>query len=334
MTTALKLSNLVVTAGKKSPKYILKDINLSIYKGKTLGIVGESGCGKSTLAYSLAGLLGKNYSVEGKLKVSDYSFDLKTVKFKDWRKIRGKEISFVFQDSLDSLNPMLTIGYQLVEAIRLKTKTSKAKARLRAIELLEMVEIADAEQKLKRYPHEFSGGMRQRVMIAIALANEPEIIICDEPTTALDVTIQSQILKLLKKAQDRYGLTIIFISHDIGVINEISDYVVVMYAGKIVEYGLTDEVLKTPAHPYTHALLEAMPKLNSKRILKPIPGSPPVPGEKYERCPFESRCEFSREQCVLTMPDLYEIKSISGSRTAACFFPLVHTIKEKDEANS
>lgn len=230
----------------------LRGVTLNVYKGESLAIVGESGSGKSVFCKSMMGLLDSNGWVDGG-EILYHGMDLAKFKSeKDWLKIRGKKIAMVFQDPMTSLNPLKTIGKQIQETFLLHNKgMSKDEAKLRTMKLLEEVGIQDPEKRFRQYPHEFSGGMRQRVVIAIALACEPEILICDEPTTALDVTVQAQILDLIKEMQIRYSLTVIYITHDLGVVANVADRIAVMYAGDIVEFGKCEEVFYSPKHPYT-----------------------------------------------------------------------------------
>ena len=254
----------------------VRGISLELYKGESLAIVGESGSGKSVFTKTFMGLLDNNGWIDnGHIYYHDY--DLTTFKKeKDWTKIRGQRIAMVFQDPMTSLNPLKTVGKQIQEAFTLHNKVSKAEAKARTLELLADVGIPEPEKRYKQYPHEFSGGMRQRVVIAIAMACVPEILICDEPTTALDVTIQAQILDLLKKLQAKYGLTVIYITHDLGVVANVADRIAVMYAGDIVEIGTCDEVFYDPKHPYTWALLSSMPQMGIKgEDLFNIQGTPP-----------------------------------------------------------
>ena len=253
----------------------LNGVSFTMNQGDVLGVVGESGSGKSVTAYSVMGLT----AYPGKLvggKVWFNGHEIENMKEKDFRKIRGNEVSIIFQDPMTSLNPVYTIGNQIVEVIRLHTDKNKADAWARAKELLELVGINEPEKRLKQYPHELSGGMRQRVMIAIALACEPKLLIADEPTTALDVTIQAKILELIRSIQKERGISVIYITHDLGVVAKVADYVDVMYAGKIVETGTIDEIFYDPRHPYTWGLLSAMPDLDTAdERLYTIPGSPP-----------------------------------------------------------
>ena len=254
----------------------LRGITMDLYKGESLAIVGESGSGKSVFCKNFMGLLDNNGWIDnGTIEYG--GMDLAKFKGeKDWIKIRGKRIAMVFQDPMTSLNPLKPVGKQIEEAFTLHNKVSKEEAKKRTLELLEDVGIAEPERRYKQYPHEFSGGMRQRVVIAIAMACVPEILICDEPTTALDVTIQAQILDLLRKLQDKYALTIIYITHDLGVVANVADRIAVMYAGDIVEIGTCEEVFYDPKHPYTWALLSSLPQLGVKgEDLYAIKGTPP-----------------------------------------------------------
>ena len=244
----------------------LNGVSFTMNQGDVLGVVGESGSGKSVTAYSVMGLT----AYPGKLvggKVWFNGHEIENMKEKDFRKIRGNEVSIIFQDPMTSLNPVYTIGNQIVEVIRLHTDKNKADAWARAKELLELVGINEPEKRLKQYPHELSGGMRQRVMIAIALACEPKLLIADEPTTALDVTIQAQILQLIRDLQKELGMSVIYITHDLGVVANVADRVAVMYAGQIVEYGTVEEIFYDAWHPYTWALLQALPQLGGLFII-------------------------------------------------------------------
>lgn len=252
----------------------IRDINFELKKGETLAIVGESGSGKSVTTRTLMGLNAKNATISGDIDFKGRK--LNELKEQDWVKVRGKEIAMIFQDPMTSLDPTMKIGMQIAEAILIHEKVSKADALSRALELMKQVGIPDAEEHINDYPHQWSGGMRQRAVIAIALAANPEILIADEPTTALDVTIQNQILKLMKELQSQISSSIIFITHDLGVVAGMADRVAVMYAGKIVEYGTVDEVFYNPQHPYTWGLLNSMPTTDTEAgSLQSIPGTPP-----------------------------------------------------------
>ena len=283
------------TAG---PVHAIRGVNIDLYKGETVALVGESGSGKSVTAYSVMGLT----AYPGKLvggKVWFNGHEIENMKEKDFRKIRGNEVSIIFQDPMTSLNPVYTIGNQIVEVIRLHTDKNKADAWARAKELLELVGINEPEKRLKQYPHELSGGMRQRVMIAIALACEPKLLIADEPTTALDVTIQAQMLGLINELQKRLNTAMILITHDLGVVAQTCEKVMVMYAGEAIEYGTAEDIFETTQrHPYTQGLFNAIPKLdeNTKR-LEAIEGMMADPTQKIEGCRFADRCKYATAAC-------------------------------------
>jgi oligopeptide/dipeptide ABC transporter ATP-binding protein len=267
-------------------------ITYDIYPGETLGIVGESGSGKSVSTMSLLGLIpqppGRIVRGEALYKGKD----LLKVSKRELRRIRGKDIALVFQDPMTSLNPVLKIGFQIAEAIKTHNPGVKdGAANKRAVELLKIVGVPNPERRVDQYPHEFSGGMRQRAMIAMAIANEPMVLIADEPTTALDVTIQAQILEVLKKAQDETHAATILITHDLGLIAELADRVIVMYAGKVVELGDVNTIFRNPRHPYTIGLMDSLPKLTAEEEwLRPIPGQPPSLISRPPGCPFHPRC--------------------------------------------
>ena len=271
----LRVKNLHVSF--KTPNGLVRavrNVNFDLKRGETLCIVGESGSGKSVTSRAIMGILAGNAIIdEGHIYYKDKY--LAKCKEKDFYELRGSSIGMIFQDPLSSLDPIMKIGNQLTEALILKTGLNREQAKARAIELMHEVGIPEPEKRFKQYPFQFSGGMRQRIVIAIALAMEPEILICDEPTTALDVTIQAQILDLIKKLKKEKDLTIIFITHDLGVVANMADRIAVMYAGKIVEYGTSEEVFYNPQHPYTWALLESMPSLSTSNRLSAIPGTPP-----------------------------------------------------------
>lgn len=252
----------------------VRNVSFDLYKGETLAIVGESGSGKSVTTKAILGILAKNGNIEnGEIRYQGQ--DMTKYKEKEFYNIRGKKISLVFQDPLSALNPIMKIGKQISEALVLNKVIEKSKAKERAIELMKAVGIPDAEGRYEAYPFQFSGGMRQRIVIAIALASNPEILICDEPTTALDVTIQERILELINDIKRERNLSILFITHDLGVVANMADRVCVMYAGRIVEVGTCEDIFFRPAHPYTWALLSSMPDLDTKEKLFSIPGAPP-----------------------------------------------------------
>ena len=252
----------------------VRDISFCLERGRTLAIVGESGSGKSVTSRAIMGILAPNAVVEGG-EILYRGRNLLQMSDKELCKLRGSKIAMIFQDPLSALNPIMPIGRQIAETMVVKQKMSRADAKSRAIKLMEEVGIRDAEKRFSRYPFEFSGGMRQRIVIAIALAADPEVLICDEPTTALDVTIQAQILELLNRLKQERHLSVIFITHDLGVVANVADDIAVMYAGKIVERGTAEDIFYDPRHPYTWALLTAMPDLTTSGPLKAIPGSPP-----------------------------------------------------------
>ena len=286
----------------------LNGVSFSMNQGDVLGIVGESGSGKSVTAYSIMGLTAyPGRLVGGTVWFNGHQIDKMTEK--EFRKIRGNEVSIIFQDPMTSLNPVYTIGNQIVEVILLHTKKTKQEAWARAKELLELVGINEPERRLKQYPHELSGGMRQRVMIAIALACEPKLLIADEPTTALDVTIQAQILELMNDLRHKLGMSIIMITHDLGVVAQMCEKIAVMYAGHIVEYGTTDEIFYNPQHEYTKGLINSIPKLNAeeKERLVPIEGQPVDLLNPPAGCPFAPRCKSCMKVCLNKMPPRTEL---------------------------
>jgi oligopeptide transport system ATP-binding protein len=292
-------------------------VSFSLKKGEILGVVGESGCGKSVTALSVMRLVPEPGRIVGG-KVIFEGTNLLEIEEREMRKIRGKKISMIFQDPLTSLNPVFKVGYQLMESILTHQKVSKEKARKRAEELLHEVGIPNPKENLSRYPHEFSGGMRQRVMIAIALANNPDILIADEPTTALDVTIQAQILELIERLREEHNSSIILITHDMGVIAQISHEIMVMYAGKIMEKGPAQRIFYNSRHPYTWGLLDSVPRLDEgKKRLKSIEGLPPSLLSPPSGCPFHPRCEYAREICKEKEPNFIEV---SESHFSFCHF--------------
>jgi|ERR1051326_1209535 oligopeptide transport system ATP-binding protein len=293
----------------------VNDVSFAIEKGETLGIVGESGSGKSVTCYSLLGLVPQP---PGKIESGQAIFDgvdLLSCSDKALRGIRGKRISMIFQDPMTSLNPYLSIEDQLIEPLLIHNHTDRNRAVTRAIEGLQQVGIQDAGNRIKCYPHEFSGGMRQRVMIAMALITRPDLLIADEPTTALDVTVQAQILDLIKKMQGELGMAVILISHDLGVVSGFCDRVLVMYAGQIMESAATNDLFYRPQHPYNQALQKSRPALQSKGAeLYTIPGLPPDLSKLNQGCPFAPRCEHAQEECRRSDPTLQETEP--GHHTA------------------
>lgn len=297
-------------------------VSFSIDRQMTLGVVGESGCGKSQTALSVMGLVpmppGKIVNGQVIYHRNGTPIDLTKLdpKGKEYRSIRGNEIAMIFQEPMTSLNPVYTIGNQIMEAITLHQKKNKREAHNLAIEMLRQVGIPAPEQRVDEYPHQLSGGMRQRAMIAMALSCNPHLLIADEPTTALDVTIQAQILELIKKLQDDYHMSLMMITHNLGVIAETADDVVVMYCGKVVEYAPVDAIFHNPKHPYTQGLIESIPALTKKKErLKPIKGVVPDPYNLPKGCPFQTRCPYVMEACK-EMPPLEETEP---SHKVACW---------------
>ncbi|OCH33644.1 peptide ABC transporter ATP-binding protein [Aliivibrio fischeri] len=289
---------------------VLDGVSFQVPKGKTIGIVGESGCGKSVTSMSIMGLLPKPYGnvVSGRILYGDT--DLIQLSPDKLYEMRGNRISMIFQDPMTALNPVHTIGKQINEVLELHRPDLNKKQRLAySLEMLEKVGIPSPESRLHEYPHNLSGGMRQRVMITIALACEPDILICDEPTTALDVTIQAQILELMKKLQDETGMSIIFITHDLGVVAEICDEVVVMYAGRVAEQAGIFELFDNPKHPYTQGLMASMPSLHlkPKTELDTIPGTVPSLNEMPSGCRFSTRCKYKQDKCDVEVPVMNQV---------------------------
>ncbi len=291
-------------------------VSFMLGEGEALGLVGESGCGKSVSALSLMRLIPQP---PGRIVSGQVIFDgrdLLKLKEDDMRKVRGNDIAMIFQDPMTSLNPVLTIGRQISEALELHKGMDRSAARKRTIELLELVGIPAARNRVDDYPHQFSGGMRQRVMIAMALSCEPKLLLADEPTTALDVTIQAQILDLIARLRRELGMAIIMITHDLGVVAGIADRINVMYAGYIVETGTADEIFHNPRHPYTLGLLKSIPRLDEprKEKLVPIEGLPPDLVDAPPGCPFQPRCPYAIERCVPENPSLEPV--VPGHRIA------------------
>lgn len=295
-------------------------VSFAIDKASTLGIVGESGCGKSVTSLSILRLI---QSPPGKIVEGEIFFrgtDLLKVTEKEMQKIRGNKISMIFQEPMTSLNPVYTAGDQVAEVFQVHRGMSKREARKEAVRMLELVRIPSAAQRAKEYPHQMSGGMRQRVMIAMALACDPDLLIADEPSTALDVTVQAQILNLMEDLQQQFGSSIMMITHDLGVIAEISDFVAVMYAGQVVEYADVKTLFAEPLHPYTLGLLKSIPRIDeikSKKKLYSIEGNVPDPSHHPEGCRFHPRCAFATRECELAVPPLFEV---SSKHTVRCIY--------------
>ncbi len=297
-------------------------VSFQVKRGRTLGIVGESGCGKSVTSLSIMRLIPEP---PGKVVGGEILYagqDLLKLNAADMRKIRGDEISMIFQEPMTSLNPVFTVGNQIVEAIELHQGLKPKEARARAIEMLKLVGIPAAEERVDEYPHQLSGGMRQRVMIAMALSCTPNVLIADEPTTALDVTIQAQILELLRELQKKLGMAMILITHDLGVVAEVADEVAVMYAGNIVEQGTVRDIFKNPKHPYTRGLLNSIPTLSrdptgkvKKERLETIPGIVPNLLELPSGCRFQERCQWVSDRCRAQEP---ELRVVQGEHRVRC----------------
>ena len=295
----------------------VRGVSFTVHKGEILGIVGESGSGKSVTSMSVLRLLADTARIKSG-KVEFEGADLTKVSDRQMREIRGQKIAMVFQDPMSSLNPLIPVGKQVAEMIRVHHPDIKSdELKEKTLQLFKDVRIPEAEKRLKAYPHEFSGGMRQRVMIAMALANHPDLLIADEPTTALDVTIQHQILKQMRALQQEYGTSIIFITHDLGVVAELCDRVVVMYGGLVMEQADIYDLFENPLHPYTMGLLASVPGLNKDKNerLQSIAGSPPDMTRPPKGCPFASRCAYARNICAQECPPFVEV----GSRSARCW---------------
>lgn len=293
----------------------VRDVSFYVQEGESLGIVGESGSGKSVTSLSILKLLSKN----GKVMSGDVYLNEENLMDMDnnqMRKVRGAKISMIFQDPMSSLNPVIPVGNQVAEMLLEHENISRKEAKQKVLELFKLVQIPEPEKRYKNYPHEYSGGMRQRAMIAMALACNPDVLIADEPTTALDVTIQDQILKLLRKLQNEMNMSIIFITHDLGVVAEICTRVMVMYGGMVMETADVETIFSNPKHPYTIGLLESIPKINQDKNIKlmPIPGSPPDMSNPPTGCPFNPRCAYAREICTKAVPDMYQVSQNHISR--------------------
>ena len=319
LKTEFKLSQGIVHA--------VNGTSFTLHEGEVLGIVGESGCGKSVTALSIMRLIeipGKIKAGEVLLHSKNDSVDLLKLSKSQMRRVRGNKISMIFQDPMTSLNPVLTIGYQIMEPLKLHRGLSESQAREEAVKLLDRVGIPEAHQRLKDYPHQFSGGMRQRVMIAIAVACSPRLLIADEPTTALDVTIQAQIIDLINELKDEFNTAVIIITHDLGVVAEIADQVAVMYAGYIVENSTARTIYETPLHPYTKALMGSVPCLRYwPDRLTTIEGMPPSLTKEIIGCPFQPRCSFRISRCETENPPLIEV---TPGHTCACWVVQTSTL--------
>lgn len=295
--------------------HAVNHVSLNIQKGETVSIVGESGSGKSVLANALMRLNDENYFTYPNGSIYLNQRDILTMSRQGLRQLRGQEIAMIFQDPMSSLNPVLTVGKQITEAIRTHQKMSKKAAQLKALELLEDVGMPDSHRRMHEYPHQFSGGMRQRILIAMALASKPKLLIADEPTTALDVTIQAQIMQLLKDIQVKYGTAILMITHDLGLVSQIADRIYVMYAGEIVETGSPEDIFYHTRMPYTWSLLKSIPQLKTRERLFAMAGQPPSLTAQTEGCPFYERCLFRKTACQTTKPLL---KMVETNHQVAC----------------
>lgn len=304
---------------KSGPFRAVNRVSYQISPGQTLGIVGESGCGKSVTSFSLMGLIEKPGRVShGKFELNGR--DLFLLSESEMEEVRGGDMAMIFQEPMSALNPVLTIGSQIEEQVLRHKKVTKLEARDRAIEMLALVGIPSPGERARSYPHQLSGGMRQRAMIAMALSCEPKFLIADEPTTALDVTIQAQILELIQNLQSKMHMTVQFITHDLGVISEISDKVLVMYGGRMCEEAPTEDIFRNPKHPYTAALIESRPRHGHKvDRLKTIEGSVPAPHELPKGCPFVNRCSRALPECQNQMPESHQL---STTHRVACINPL------------
>ncbi|MGE0174466.1 MAG: ABC transporter ATP-binding protein [Oligoflexales bacterium] len=316
----LQVKNLVTSFRSDEGKIrAVDDISFSVNPGETLAIVGESGCGKSVTSLSLMRLIPEDNGSIDSGEIILNGKNILTVSKDEIRKIRGNQISMIFQEPMTALNPVYTVGQQIMEVFKIHKDYSRAKAREEAIKMLQLVKIPDAHKRIDEYPVQMSGGMRQRILIAIALACEPDLLIADEPTTALDVTIQAQILRLMKELQELKGTAVIFVTHDLGVVAEIANKVAIMYAGKIVEYGKVEEIFDHPRHPYTKGLMKSIPSLEDHRSkqLSTIPGTVPSLFELPKGCRFNTRCTYAKEVCFTAHPPL---EPVVGKHLSACYF--------------
>jgi len=308
----------------------VRDVSFELYPGETLGIVGESGCGKSVTAMSVLGLVQRpGRIINGQILFQDR--DLIKVSSEEMRQIRGRDIAMIFQDPLSSLNPVLRVGFQIDEAMKAHDKVAREDIAARGVSLFQQVRVPDAPRRIKDYPHQFSGGMRQRAMIAMGLSNRPEILIADEPTTALDVTVQAQILELLRDLNQEMGTSIILITHNLGVIAGLCKRVVVMYAGEIVEEGPAEQIFEAPQHPYTWSLLRSLPRVDEKKHerLRSIEGLPPDLIAPPPGCEFNPRCPFRIEKCFTEDP---ELEVVAAGQQAACWVTMTKAYAEMGAA--
>ncbi len=311
----LDVKNLVINFRAYGGKVqAVRDVSFQLHKGETVCIVGESGSGKSVSIKTVMGILAPNAEIAGGSVIYDGK-DLTKITEEEFHTIRGKRIGLIFQDPLSALNPLMKIGRQITEVVKLRTKCTNAEAKERALQLMRDVGIPDVEDRFEAYPFQFSGGMRQRIVIAIALANDPEILICDEPTTALDVTVQAKILELINELKVKKGLSIIFITHDMGVVANMADRMYVMYAGKIVEYGTAYEIFFDPRHPYTWALLSSMPDMDTKEKLDAIPGTPPNMLQPPKGDAFAARNKYALKLDYVEQPPFFKVSDTHYAAT-------------------
>ena len=316
----LEVENLVTSfRTERGTMKAVDGVSFFVQKGEMLGIVGESGCGKSVTSQSIMRLYDEKYlaTIQGKVILDGQN--LLDIPLKKMQGIRGNKISMVFQDALSALNPVETVGSQIVEAIRIHKKVSKKEAKEKALEMMRLVGIPAYEERFFDYPHQLSGGMRQRIMIAIALSCEPKLLIADEPTTALDVTIQAQVLEMMQDLKQKFNTSMLLITHDLGVVAQNCDMVAVIYAGQIVEYGSVLDVFKHMHHPYTVGLFDSIPQIDSAVTrLKPIPGLMPDPTDLPEGCNFSTRCPYADEKCKANEPELEEVRPGHFARCFHC----------------
>lgn len=305
MENVLEVRNLSVTFHAITGEVqAVRDISFDLHKGSVTAIVGESGCGKSVTSKSIMGLIKKPGEISPESKIIFQGENIQEYTKKQWEEYRGQKCSICFQDALTALNPTMTIGKQIMEKIRVHKKVTKKEAWNEAVHMLELVGIPNPEYRMRQYPHEFSGGMRQRVMIAIAMTLNPALLIADEPTTALDVTVQADILDMMKEIQKQHGMSVLLITHDLGIVANFATEIIVMYAGKVVEQGSAEDIFYRPQHPYTKALLRAVPRLDmEEEQLETIEGAPPNMAHPPKGCPFEVRCKYHQEICGEAFPD-------------------------------
>lgn len=321
MTVLMEVKDLVTRfKTQEGVVHAVNGVSYTLDEGETLGVVGESGSGKSVQSLSIMGLIPQPPGIIDSGTVMFRGRDLLKLNKEEMRMVRGAEIAMIFQDPMTSLNPVLTIGRQITEALQLHLGMDREQSRERAVELLQLVGIPAAQQRIDSYPHQFSGGMRQRAMIAMALSCNPQLLIADEPTTALDVTIQAQIIELVKRLRDKIGMAMIWISHDLGVVAGLADTVQVMYAGFIVERGPVSSVFSDSRHPYTLGLKGALPRVDGKRDrLVSIDGAPPDMRKKPVGCPFAPRCIYKVDKCLQEMPPLRQVSEGNEKHIAACW---------------